>query len=144
MGCWDESFCSNVQGLMTKIASRPIYGKNLKKVLLRNQEAVDIETWYTASGTQVLPKLFKWWHWVGLVHFYDMVKRLQGTKLIQHIVIYFQSCSNSAYPMYSGERYRTNVLWFLLRLGGLTALGEETPFEFVHDHIHEQALLRSK
>ena len=44
------------------------------KNLLQNQEADDIETWYTASGTQVLPNLFKWWHWVDLVHFYDMVK----------------------------------------------------------------------
>ena len=29
--------------------------KNLKNLLLRNQEADDLETWYTASGTQVLP-----------------------------------------------------------------------------------------
>ena len=28
-------------------------------------------------------------------------------KLIQHIVIYFEDYSNSAYPMHSGERYRT-------------------------------------
>ena len=26
---------------------------------------------------------------------------------MQHIVLYFQPCSNSAYPMHSGERYRT-------------------------------------
>ena len=29
--------------------------KNLKNFLLRNQEADDLETWYTASGTRVLP-----------------------------------------------------------------------------------------
>ena len=56
---------------------------------------------------------------------------LQGSKLIQHIVIYFQACSNSAYPTHSGER--PIVLWFLLRLGGLMALEEEKPFQFVHD-----------
>ena len=28
--------------------------------------------------------------------------------LIQHIVLYFEACSNSVYPMHSGERYRTN------------------------------------
>ena len=28
--------------------------------------------------------------------------------LIQHIVMYFQACSYSAYSMHSGERYRTN------------------------------------
>ena len=29
--------------------------KNFKNLLLGNQEANDLETWYTASGTQVLP-----------------------------------------------------------------------------------------
>ena len=32
---------------------------------------------------------------------------LHGRKLIQHIVIHFQACSNSAYLQHSGERYRT-------------------------------------
>ena len=39
---------------MTKMATMPIYGKNLKN-LLRNQKAYDLETWYVA---QVLPSLF--------------------------------------------------------------------------------------
>ena len=30
--------------------------------------------WFLYDGTQVLPNLFKWWHWVDLDHFYDMVK----------------------------------------------------------------------
>ena len=47
--------CSNVPGHMTKMASRPIYGKNL----LRNKETDDFETWYTASRIQVLQNLFK-------------------------------------------------------------------------------------
>ena len=29
--------------------------KNFKNLLLRNQEADDFETWYTALGTRVLP-----------------------------------------------------------------------------------------
>ena len=33
---------------------------------------------------------------------------LYGWQLIQHILMYFQVCSNSAYPQHSGERYRTN------------------------------------
>ena len=37
---------------MTKMASSPIYGKN------RNQETNDLETWFTASNTEVLPNLF--------------------------------------------------------------------------------------
>ena len=48
--------CSNVPGHMTKMASSPIFGKNL---FLQNQETDDLETWYTAWGTQVLPNLFK-------------------------------------------------------------------------------------
>ena len=52
---------------MTKIAVMPIYGKNLKNYLLRNQKADDLETWYAASGTQVLPNSFKWWSWVDIL-----------------------------------------------------------------------------
>ena len=36
---------------------------------LRNQKADDLETWYTASGTQLLPSLFKWWHGLTLTYF---------------------------------------------------------------------------
>ena len=49
---------SNGHGHMTKMAIMPIYGKNLKKNLLRNQKADDLETWYAASGTQVLLNSF--------------------------------------------------------------------------------------
>ena len=46
--------CSNVPGHMTM----PIYMvKDFKNLLLRNQEAGDLETWYTASGTRVLPMI---------------------------------------------------------------------------------------
>ena len=38
---------------------------------------------------------------------------LHGWQLIQHIVMYFQACSNSAYPMHSCERSRPVVLWLL-------------------------------
>ena len=56
---WDVGMkiCSNVPGHMTKVVSRPIYGKT--KSPFSEQEADDIETWYTASGTQVLPNLSK-------------------------------------------------------------------------------------
>ena len=37
---------------MTKLAAMPIYGKNLKKNLLRNQKDDDLETWYAALGTR--------------------------------------------------------------------------------------------
>ena len=42
--------------------------------------------------------------WHGQICFMML---LHGWKLIQHIVIYFEGYSNSAYPMHSGERYRT-------------------------------------
>ena len=102
--------CSTVSGHMTKMASRPIYGKTLQN-LLRNQEADNLETWYTASGieyyqicsnddTGLTVTIFMTWS-----HLFLML--LHGWKLIQHIVMYFQACSKSAYPQHSGERYRT-------------------------------------
>ena len=54
---------------MTKMAAMPIYGKNI----LWNQKIDDLESWYAASGTRVLPRLFKWWAWIHHL-FYDKVK----------------------------------------------------------------------
>ena len=48
--------------------------KTFKYQRLRNQDADNIETSYTASATQVLPSLFKWCHWVDRDHFYVMFK----------------------------------------------------------------------
>ena len=45
----------NRSGHMTKMAAMPIYGKNLKHLLLQNQKAYDLVTWHVASG----PKLYK-------------------------------------------------------------------------------------
>ena len=57
------------------MAAMPIYGKNLKKnVFSETQKADDLETWYAASGSRVLPYLFKWWPWVDLDLFYGKVK----------------------------------------------------------------------
>ena len=62
--------CSNCPGYMTKMAAMPIYGKSIKNLLLWNQNADDLETWYAVLGTRVLPNLFKWWPWVDLDVFY--------------------------------------------------------------------------
>ena len=51
--------CLNDPGHMTKMAFRPIYGKNLQKLPSSEQDADDIETGYTASGIQARPHLFK-------------------------------------------------------------------------------------
>ena len=58
---WDggTKVCSNVPGHMTKMTAMPIYGKKIKNLLLRNQNADDLETCYAASGARVLPSLFK-------------------------------------------------------------------------------------
>ena len=73
MGCWEENLFK-YSGSHDQDGFQAIYGKNLKNLLLQNQEADDLETWYTAMGTQVLPKCVQWWHWVDHDHFYDMVK----------------------------------------------------------------------
>ena len=65
--------CSNGPGHMTKVAHMPIYGKNLINLLLKNQKAYDLETWYAALGARVLPSLFKWWPWVDLDLFYGKI-----------------------------------------------------------------------
>ena len=47
-------------GHMTKMAATPVYGKKpFKNLLLQNQEANDLGTWYVASGLLGLPSLFK-------------------------------------------------------------------------------------
>ena len=47
--------------------------KTFKNVLLRNQEADDIETWYEAPSTQVLPNGSNDDTGMTLSIFYDMV-----------------------------------------------------------------------
>ena len=48
MGCGVMKVCSNVPGHITM----SVYGE---KLVLRNQEADYLESWYTTSGTRVLP-----------------------------------------------------------------------------------------
>ena len=42
--------CSKGPGHMTKMATMLIYGRHLKNLLLWNQKADDLETWYALSG----------------------------------------------------------------------------------------------
>ena len=56
---WGTKVRSNDPGHMTKMAARPIYGKKLKKLLLRNQKTNDLENCYAGLGARVLPNLFK-------------------------------------------------------------------------------------
>ena len=56
---WRTKICSNGPGHMTNMAAIPIYGKNLKNLLLWNQKAGEVECWYVVSGARVLTNLFK-------------------------------------------------------------------------------------
>ena len=56
---WGTKVCLNGPGHMTKLAAMSIYGKNLKKNLLQNPKADDLETLYAALGARVLSRLFK-------------------------------------------------------------------------------------
>ena len=58
---------------MTKMAAMPIYDKKLKKILLQNQLADDLEIWYVALYTQVVPRMIKLCPWVDLDLFYTKV-----------------------------------------------------------------------
>ena len=76
------------------------------------------ETWYTASGTRVLPIFYMLtlgWSWLFF---------MTGSNLFQNAsawvkaytalsALYFQVCSNSTYPQHSGEWYRTSgpMVW---------------------------------
>ena len=52
--------CSNGPGHMTKMVAMPIYGKKtFKNLLLQNQKADDLGTWYVALGIWGLPSSFK-------------------------------------------------------------------------------------
>ena len=66
--------CSNDPGQWPIWPPYPYMLKTIKNLLLRNQKADDLETWYAASGARVLLSLFKWWPWVDLGLFYGKVK----------------------------------------------------------------------
>ena len=50
---------TNELGHITNMAAMPVYGKNLKTLLLQNQLTSDLETWYVALCMSVLPSLLK-------------------------------------------------------------------------------------
>ena len=67
--------CTNGLCHMTKMAAMPIYAKKtFQNLLLWNRKADELETWYAASTTRVLPSLFKLCPWVDIDLFYGKVK----------------------------------------------------------------------
>ena len=49
----------NGPGHMTKMSAMPMYGKNLKNLLLQNQMSYDLETWHVELVTKALQSLYK-------------------------------------------------------------------------------------
>ena len=73
---WDGGMkvCSNGPGHMTKMAAMPIYRKNIKKLVLWNQKADDLESSYAASSTRVLPSCSYDNSGLTLTYFYGKVR----------------------------------------------------------------------
>ena len=74
---WDGRMKVSTNGLchMTKTAPMPIHAKkNFQNLFLWNRKADELETWYAASSTRVLPSLFKRCSWVDTELFYGKVK----------------------------------------------------------------------
>ena len=65
----ERKVCSNGPDHMTKMAAMPVYGRNLKNLLLRNPKADDLETWYAALGARVLPSCLNDDHGLTLTYF---------------------------------------------------------------------------
>ena len=51
------------------VQTYPYMVKTLKNLLLRNEKADDLETWYAALGAQVLPNSFKWYPGLTMTYF---------------------------------------------------------------------------
>ena len=73
-GMEEQNFVQMVQVTWPRWPLCPYMVKNFKNLLLWNQKADDLETWYAASSTQVLPSLFEWWPLVDLDLVYGKVK----------------------------------------------------------------------
>ena len=90
--------------------------KNVGNLLLRNQETDDLETWYTASGTRVLPMIsyddpgLTMAIFMAELNLFPNASAWVKAYTELSATVYFQVCSNSAYPQHSGERYRTSLL----------------------------------
>ena len=74
LGMWEWKFIQTVLVTWPRWPPCPYMVKTLKNLLLRNQKADDLETWYAALGDRVLHSLFKWWPLIDLDLFYHKVK----------------------------------------------------------------------
>ena len=107
---WKMKICSNVPGHMTM----PIFGEKLQQSSSSEQYR-DQWLWNLVYiiGHSSTSNVLIWWPLIDLDHFYDRVKLVSECfcmveSFYSIVLMYFQVCSNSAYPQHSGERYRTN------------------------------------
>ena len=63
--------------------------KPFKNLLLWNLKADDLEIWYAASGTRVLPSLFKWYPRIDPDIFYGKIKMLLYKKKLKQLIFHF-------------------------------------------------------
>ena len=68
-GTGEQKFVQMVLVIWPRWSPCPYMVKTLKNLLLRNQKAYDLETWYVALGIRVLPSLFKWSPWDDIAYF---------------------------------------------------------------------------
>ena len=68
-GMGERKFVQMVQLTWPRWPPCPYMVTTLKNFPLWNQMADDLESWYTASGTRVLPSLFKWCPGLTLTYF---------------------------------------------------------------------------
>ena len=98
--------------------------KALKNLLLRNQKADDLETWYAASGARVLPNLFK-------EIFFKLVandrsdKRFLLTSQFCHLVLSapapgLYTCIKSWNKLYKIRLQREEIFWNLKQMTEVT------------------------
>ena len=73
-GVGEQKFVHNVWVTWPRRPSWSYMVKTFENLLLKNRMAGDLETWYTALETRVLPYLFKWWPLVDPDLFYSKVK----------------------------------------------------------------------
>ena len=73
-GVGKQKFVHNVWVTWPRWPPCPYMAKTFENLLLKNRMADNLETWYAALGTRVLPSLFKWWCLVDLDLFYSKVK----------------------------------------------------------------------
>ena len=97
---------SNVLGHITKMASGPFM---VKISLLGTKWTMTLKHCIqhrVLKSTKFVQMMTLGWPWLFLWHG-QICFLMHGWRVIQHIVTFIQACSNSVYPMHSGERYRT-------------------------------------